>query len=89
MQHSTTCLNGFAGESMHKINKAILMTNKDIPGTSVFILLMIGIILLIGGQDTRYQLSMVIKTNAETAVAVDAEDTRVVNATQKAETMVQ
>jgi|GEM_PF-2320135 len=74
---------------MHKINKAILMTNKDIPGTSVFILLMIGIILLIGGQDTRYQLSMVIKTNAETAVAVDAEDTRVVNATQKAETMVQ
>ena len=89
MQHSTTCLNWFAGESMNKINKATQMKKKELPGTLLFFTLMLSVILFIGGQSTLTESTVASTTNAKPAAAVNAEDTRMVKATQQPETTVQ
>jgi hypothetical protein len=89
MQHSKTSLNWFAGESMDKINKATHMKKKELPGTVLFFALMLSLILFIGEQSTRTESTVASKMNAKPAATVDAEDTRMVKATQQPETRVQ
>jgi hypothetical protein len=74
---------------MNRLSKAAHMNKKDLPGTLLFVALMLGIVLLIAGQDTRNNSTMVSQQNPDSVVTVDTEDTRLVNAEKTQETTVQ